>query len=210
MDYASAHTKPFEPSPRESEDSLDSYLGPYNESSATIIPITQERIMNLDTKDAGSVSRFFQGIADSVVMASTLPAEVEELRGVVNQLKADVEAYREHNARMDEEITNLRKERQALQDENAQLRAAGDREHTDHMLAQERWGQACQERDRWHNESITVSTLLEEAKRERDDAQMKIMELEDSLRSKDSELSHIRAERDELYNRLSSIRSALA
>ena len=181
--------------------------------SATIIPITtQERtpMSDFNPDDANAVSRFFQGIADKVVLASTLPKEVEELRAAVEKLKADVESYREHMARADEEISNLRRERAQLQDENAQLRAESDTNMRNYRIAEDRWGQACNERDKWHNDYIQLADAHETTKRERDDAQMKIMELEDSLRSKDSELSHTRAERDELYTKLSSIRSALA
>lgn len=177
----------------------------------TTIPLTQEYpSMNLNTDDANSVSRFFQSLADKVVLASTLPAEVAELREVVERLKADVESYREHMARADEEISNLRRERQALQDENATLRERLVTSENERMVAETRWNQACSERDRWHQDYITASTGLEDIKRERDDAQMKIMELEDTTRRMADDHEHVLRERDELFAKLSSIRSALA
>lgn len=193
------------------DDHLDSYLGPYNESSAKIIPVTQERTtMDINTDDANSVSRFFQSIADKVVLASTLPAEVAELRASVERLKADVENYHERMIRADEEITNLRRERQALQDENGALRNDLSRKTEEHTVAETRWGQACQERDRWHNEAIAVSSTLEDTKRERDDAQMKIMELERDLRDALADKDVAQRQCDEVINKLNSIRSALA
>lgn len=180
-------------------------------TSAQIIPITQERTpMNLNTDDANSVSSFFQSLADKVVLASTLPKEVAELRAVVEKLKADVEAYREHNARMDEEITNLRRERQQLQDENALLRKDLEQQRAAHELAESRWGQACQERDRWHNQFIDTAQALDDTKQARDDAQMKVMELEDQLRKAYEERDNAQRDRDEVHNRLTSIRNALA
>lgn len=166
--------------------------------------------MNLNTDDANAVSRFFQSIADKVVLASTLPKEVEELRTAVESLKRDVEQYREHMQRADEEISNLRRERQQLQDENANLRSELSSTVADKNNAEARWGQACSERDRWHNDFITASTQFEDVKRERDDAQMKIMELEDSVRALSSTIDNVVRERNDLDNRLSSIRSALA
>lgn len=175
------------------------------------IPITQEYpSMNLNTDDANSVSRFFQSLADKVVLASTLPKEVEDLRAAVDQLKKDVEAYREHNARMDEEISNLRRERQALQDENATLRAVLDKSQADCGVAETRWSQACSERDRWHNDYIALSQTHEDMKRDYENAQMKIMELEDTASRSSSHYNMLQGERDELSNRLNSIRSALA
>ncbi len=184
----------------------------YSEQDARVVPITQERspMTSLDTNDAHSVSSFFQSLADKVVLASTLPKEVEELRAVVEKLKADVEAYREHNARMDEEIANLRRERQALQDENAQLRSEVSTISQAQSVAETRWSQACSERDRWHQDFITVSTALEDTKRERDDAQIRVMQLEEDVRTYISQRDSVQRDRDELFARLNSIRSALA
>jgi FtsZ-binding cell division protein ZapB len=187
--------------------------------AAQVIPITQERtfMTNFNPDDATAVSSFFQSLADKVVLASTLPAKVAELSAVVDKLKSDVEAYREHNARMDEEITNLRRERATLQDENASLRSQLTSEQSDHSMAQTRWSQACSERDRWHNDYIALSLDIlnagndhEEVKRERDDAQMKIMELEDQLRIANENCHWARSERDDALSKLNTVRSALA
>lgn len=217
MDYAKDQRTPFMPKTEQDMRELGievalSYPSSASDApTATIIPITQERTpMNLNTDDANSVSSFFQSLADKVVLASTLPAKVEELSKVVDALKADVEAYREHNARMDEEITNLRRERQQLQDENATLRSELSRKIDDHHIAEERWGQACQERDRWHNDYISLSSAHEDVKRERDDAQMKIMELEDKLARTQLDATHWQDQASALVMRLDSIRSALA
>jgi chromosome segregation ATPase len=180
-------------------------------ASTRAIPITQEPSMtNLNTQDAYSVSAFFQSLADKVVLASTLPKEVEELRAVVEQLKRDVDSYREHNARMDEEINNLRRERQQLQDENAALRTALAQTENDRMVAETRWNQACTERDRWHNDFITASTAGEDYKRERDDAQMKMMEMEDKVHAMETDRDYYKQDAERYCDKLNSIRSALA
>jgi archaellum component FlaC len=180
--------------------------------SAQIIPITtQERTpMNLDANDANAVSSFFQSLADKVVLASTLPKEVEELRALVEQLKKDVESYREHMARTDEEISNLRRERQALQDENAALRRDLEIEQKEHTVAESRWSQACQERDRWHNDFIQLADANETAKRERDDAQLKIMELEDQFKRLLTDRDRVQMDFERVTSQLNSIRSALS
>ena len=196
-------------SPETNEDTVVSWPV----QSVKSIPINQETT-TMDTPfnpdDANAVSRFFQGIADKVVLASTLPAEVAELRKVVEQLKADVESYREHMARADEEISNLRRERAQLQDENARLQADLATETRDHGLSKSRWEQACNERDRWHNDFISASTDLDNVKREKDDAQLHIMELEDMVRRLSEDKDYIQRQHDDVHNRLNSIRSALA
>lgn len=178
-------------------------------ASTRSIPLTSERnTMNLDANDANSVSSFFQSLADKVVLASTLPQKVEELSAVVDKLKADVENYREHMARADEEISNLRRERAALQDENANLQRVVNDESGRANIAETRWSQACQERDRWHNQFIDISEASEVTKRERDDAQMKVMELEDTVRRMADDHGRVLRERDTYFQRLNTIRDA--
>lgn len=197
--------------PHETEYDPTQDVGQLVSNPSRAIPITQEYpTMNLNTDDANSVSRFFQSLADKVVLASTLPKEVEDLRAAVDQLKKDVEAYREHNARMDEEISNLRRERQALQDENARLTVDLNNEAKDHQIAETRWSQACSERDRWHNDYIALSTSHEDMKRVKDDADMRIMELEENLSRVSNERDDAQRERDSVHERLASIRNALA
>lgn len=184
------------------------HVYPYFNSK--IIPITQESSMTFNPDDANSVSRFFQGLADKVVLASTLPKEVEELRQAVTALKADVESYREHMARADEEISNLRRERAQLQDENATLHNDLKRSEGGHAIAETRWSQACSERDRWHNDFISIYQAHEDIKRERDDAQMRALELEEKLTAAVNDANNWREQTHVLTERLNLARSALA
>lgn len=192
---------------------LDDLLGRAEDHSPAtqIIPITQtERtpMSDFNPDDANSVSRFFQGLADKVVLASTLPKEVEDLRKAVDALKADVESYREHMARADEEISNLRRERQALQDENSLLHDSLSKMTNEHAVAEQRWGQACSERDNWHSQANDLLQSLETTKRERDDAQMKVMEMEDTVRRMSDDHERVLRERDTYFQRLNAIRDA--
>jgi outer membrane murein-binding lipoprotein Lpp len=188
--------------------------------ATTIIPTTtQETIptttqespsMSFNADDATSVSKFFQGLADSVIQASTLAKEVEELRTVVEQLKHDVEVYRETTARLDEEVQRLRTERQALQDENAQLRADLDKERSDHATTANLHSIAVGTSDNWHNQFIATAQTLDTTKRERDDAQLKIMELEDALRNMSEARDHWFNTANDVQSKLNSVKVAIA
>lgn len=212
MDYGNTAPSAAEMSPGPSETDLSSTAEPTPSRSygniVTLIP--QEYPTMFDPNDAGSVSRFFQSLADKVVLASTLPKEVEELRSAVDALKRDVESYREYQARADEEISNLRRERAALQDENATLRREIDDERNAHRVSAERLMNACNERDRWHDQFISASSDLETVKRERDDAQMRVMQLEDELRIQLEARDRFANDAAGLQDKLNSIRSALA
>lgn len=191
----------------------DGYLVGITRPTAQIIPITQSErtpMSDFNPEDANAVSRFFQSIADKVVLASTLPKEVQELREELEKLKADVAAYRDHIARADEEITNLRRERQQLQDENAGLQSDLNAERQAKTVAETRWNQSCTERDRWHNDFIAASTDLETVKKERDEAQMKIMELEETVKYLQHQCDKAEESHRSVADRLNSIRMALA
>lgn len=186
----------------------DSLVGIYSVAST---PVTEDNHMSdFNPDDANAVSRFFQSIADKVVLASTLAKEVEELRQVVETLKRDVESYRENTLRLDEEVRALRNERAALQDENASLRSEvsslrGEIERLGHFNEN-----AVAERDRWHNDFIQASTELENVKRSRDDAEMRELHLQEDIERLQRELNLWRANAEEATNRLSAIRGALA
>lgn len=180
------------------------------EFPARSIPITESTPMtDFNPDDANSVSRFFQGLADKVVLASTLPKEVEELRQAVERLRNDVEAYRADNARMDQEINRLREERVQLQRENAMLR--NDLENECHALvdATQHIDKVTQERDQWHQNFITKSEAHETVLRERDDAQMKVLELEDKIKNLENDRDFYKSNATQLADRISTIRSAL-
>ena len=178
-----------------------------------VVPVTQpvqERPMNFNPDDANAVSRFFQNIADKVVLASSLAKEVEELQIAVGQLRKDVELFRESNARLDEEVSRLRQERNDLANENSRLKAELEKSTSDHETTTRRYEASEGSLRYWRNEYDMLTESLGNTKRDRDDALMHVMELEDTLRGVANAKALLEERVAMFEQRESTIRSALA
>src|SRR5437899_4878199 len=77
---------------------------------------------NAEEQEMLSVQRLLQRAADTVVNASKLKTEVEELRATVEALRRDLEDFRQKNAWLDESLVRVRQERDQALGEAATLR----------------------------------------------------------------------------------------
>ncbi len=210
MDYGNTAPRDADMSPAADPRDVVREMYPFDTPQPQLVPVTQESpIMSFDPEDATTVSRFFQNIADKVVLASSLTKQVEQLAATVKQLQNDVEIYRENNARLDEEVNRLRMDRVALQDENAQLHQRVEDEVKAHAATTHDRDAAYQEREHWHSSYISLSTTHQDTRRERDDAQMKTMELEERIKVLEAERDNYRDAADNANSRLNSVESAL-
>lgn len=175
----------------------------------TIIPITQKDTTMFNPDDANAVSRFFQGIADKVVLASTLAKELEELKAEFAQLRDEVTVYRDTNARLDEEVSRLRQERVDLQRENGMIHKDLEDERQAHVVTADRLASTQRDVDHWQTAYISISTEHDTAKRERDSAQYRVMELEEQLKRLEAERDTHREASRHLGERLANIKKAM-
>jgi FtsZ-binding cell division protein ZapB len=161
-------------------------------------------------EDEMQIRSIFQQACDTVVNASHLAKEITELRETLNTLRVDVEALRRTNHYLNEEVTDLRQKRGELMQENHRLRE--DFKATQDTIAAQ--GMAIDERNQTinalradlngtHDRNVTIT-------RERDDAQLRVLELEDRVKHLE-EAERVLTERSHMAeDKLTSIRSALA
>jgi FtsZ-binding cell division protein ZapB len=174
----------------------------------TIQPVTNEPAFN--PEDEMQIRSIFQQACDTVVNASHLAKEITELRETLNTLRVDVEALRRTNHYLNEEVTDLRQKRGELMQENHRLREALN-------TAEEN----SRRMDEIHNhdmETINATVADRDATRitlsntykERDDAQLRVLELEDRVKHLE-EAERVLTERSHMAeDKLTSIRSVLA
>jgi len=134
-------------------------------NTATISPVVSEEQMR-------SVAETFERMRDAIINSSKLAEEVAELRVSVEGLRQEVEKARSTNRWLDEQVTQLRQardlvfaERNKAQADLIEMTADRDRlqRHADNQRA---------ELERLNRE-------LSESKRLRDDAELRVMELEE-------------------------------
>lgn len=141
-----------------------------------------------NVEDPMSVRSFFEQIANTVVDASELSKEVARLRAQLQELAAQIESVRNANFHMDQEISELREQRDNLRRDSAEkgtrigqleLEARNYEARTESLARQ--LEQAEQERDRYR-------TSYNTATHENDDAQMKVMEMEETVKAMEETL----------------------
>lgn len=155
-------------------------------SSVTVTPEDPMSQLELTPQEVnhnvGAFMSTLQYMANSVVKASEFAQELKALRAEFDALRTQVEVYRATNARLDEEVTNLRQERVRLQTENAEMMANVN--ELERELESERSTHASvrADRDRIQSEWITQNDQLREMKVNLSDEQRKVRELEDQVR----------------------------
>lgn len=179
-------------------------------STGRFIPINQEPIMSdFNPEDANAVSRFFQGIADKIILASQLAKDVEQLRSEVNALKSEVEIYRTNNARLDEEVNRLRTERMELNNQNVELQRGLDRKTVELSQTTQQLQGMIEEASDWQNRSIQTAERLHATEIERDNASYRAIELDDRIKLLETERDLFRVSADRANETLREIKHRL-
>lgn len=126
--------------------------------------------------EMNAVQSVFQRMATTIVEASKLSSDVNELRNTVEAMKRDLESQRNNNAWLDSQLAETRRAKDEavteLLDTKDQLRQT-----LDNYDRVSRDFQATGEIIRRHEQET------QQLRRERDDAQMRNMELEDKLKA---------------------------
>jgi len=181
-------------------------------TAPTIIQTTEPAAMNTDivtSEDANVVSNFFNNVANRIIQASELAKKLDQLQHDFEQLKQEVEKYREDNARLDEEVNRLRVERNDLQSANAQIltdfrNVSLELDHTRAALDTTK-----RESDTWQSSYNTAWNDLALTKSDRDNANWRVLELEEKLRVVSEERDMFRSSSERNANLLAEIRSRL-
>ncbi len=165
-------------------------------------------------EDRMSIREVFTKAADSIVEASHLQTEVipglnkqlEELRSTIEGLKHDIEWVRARNSQLDETLNHTRRQRDEAQAETAKVRqefaeatAAHEKAHAE---LQDNYEASKRNAEYWQAQYNETSTKLTEARRDRDDAELKIMELQERVDS-------FRKQQEAVASALSGLTSAL-
>ena len=176
-------------------------------------PKSQEQNMSLDvvtSEDANVVSRFFNDVANRIIQASELAKQLDQLRFEFDQLKHEVESYRQHNAILDETVNRLRVERNELQDKLASVNA----ENVSLTQSVNEMGATItrleRESDEWRQSYNHTSETLGFVQNEKDTANWKVVELEERLRSVTQERDIFLADAQHHKSVLDEIRSKLS
>ena len=141
-------------------------MSDYNQAPA---PAVTESDMNF-------VRSIFERMANSVVEASRAAPELANLRSEVEAFRKDVQEMRTKNSYLDEELTKARSERDAAK------RDADEIEDRCVQLITEK-DQLVRSLDQKTLDIQDLSRQTSDLRRERDDAQMRNMELEDQLKA---------------------------
>lgn len=143
---------------------------------------TAIQVSPFNPEDREMTRGFFEKIADTVVEASELTKVVAQLRGDLDRLRIDVESYRAENFRLDSEVQELRGQRDEARSEAHGLREVCHKQEvevTNLNMRNDNLARLLQEAEASNAELIDSRRAMT---MERDDAQIKVMELEDSFR----------------------------
>lgn len=136
-------------------------------------------------EDISMAQTVFQKAADALVNMSHLANEVAELRQQVQQMNDTLSSLRRQNDSLDEALANSRQRRQELEQQLASARDEAQREKA-------RADSAEAKRDAYFNEMSGYIEDREQARKERDDAQLRVLELEERVEKAEGQLRDIR------------------
>jgi chromosome segregation ATPase len=163
---------------------------------------TAMSVSPFNPEDRETTKTFFQGIADTIVDASELRKTVQAMREELDGLRKDIEKVRHDNAAMDAEIYDLRHQRDTLRSESAEKgRRIGELELENANLSRRNEHLA----ERVQELEMNISSIgqeLSDTRMVRDDAQLRVMELEETLRS-------VETDRERWYNKAAECQTKL-
>lgn len=125
-------------------------------------------------EDITMFSQMFSKLSNIIVQASEVGQRLPILQSQLDQLNADCETIRKRNQELDEELFNVRNQRDIAQQEarQAQAEASSFRAQADTLALQ---------RDEAISKHMATTQELEAARKERDDYGFRNMELQDQL-----------------------------
>lgn len=129
---------------------------------------------------------FFNRLANTVVQASDFAAQVSNLRVELDQIRAEAAEVRRRNMELDEELAYVREQRNKAQEEarqNAERAAQMEKEREEHRTRA----------DMAEADSHSLQSALDTARRERDEAQFRVLELTEAKEKAEALLNDLRA-----------------
>jgi chromosome segregation ATPase len=190
-------------------DRNDPIMRPFPFAITTTEP-TMTEPTTFNPEEPSTVHAFFERISNTIVDASKLAKDVALLRSEVDSLRHEVDVYRQHNARLDEEVYRLRTEREdqrrtivELQMElDGHIREVGDLKASRDAINQEL---TCEK-----GNVAFLNGRFQDAAKDRDNAQFKVMELEDSVKRLEADLKSHMQRADAAEGALNTIRNVLS
>lgn len=142
-----------------------------------VAPVSEDEMNNIRS--------IFERAANSIVNVSHLHTQVQELAAQVQALKGDVEYYRDRTNQQDAELVYIRGQRDDALREAKALKEA-------HEVDQIKLGSAHDRIVDLVKELATVVTEKNNISRQRDDAELRVMALEDIVTESEQKLADIR------------------
>ena len=134
------------------------------------------------------VGNLFDRMRNAIIDASHLAGEVAELRRSVSELRSEVEVVRRDNHYLTEQVRDLRNSRDAAVAE-AQSQSAA------RLDAERGLREEVRAHDFTKADLAQAHAKLDQTNRERDDAQLRVMEVEDELVKVKAQLAKIKEAR---------------
>jgi chromosome segregation ATPase len=126
-----------------------------------------------EDQEMGKVREIFDRALNALVDATSLAKDVETLKNDLDTLKGQVTHYRNTIANQDDQITRLRQDRDAAR--TAQYQAEDDQRHKANELVVVK-----RENDAMNTANVRLNDRISEITKERDDAQFKLLELQEA------------------------------
>ena len=134
--------------------------------------------------EMANASAILTRMINAVVGMSQLQADVDMLRTTVQSLQSDAERLRNQNAGLDEALFHARQARHELE---AKAKAAEESA----MIASAASKTAIRSRDYAESQLADTKSALTQALDERDEAQFRVLELEDKLKAAEGKLAKV-------------------
>src|SRR5215467_8346686 len=131
------------------------------------------------------IQNLFKKAADTIVAFSSLSGQVEKLQAQVNDLSNQVTRYRNHIDTQDDAMYRLRQEREEL------TNRATEAEHSRQSAVAEA-EQAKQAYNGSQARLTDLEALVASLRKDRDDAEYRVIELEDKLKVSEKTLGKFR------------------
>lgn len=147
--------------------------------------------------DMGTVQRVFAYASDTIVEASRLRQDFAQLRVEVDGLRDELSRLRRQNEFMDEQLVNVRRSRDEAHGKIHELEGTLHERHV-HIQELEARNKNLQ------FDLDTTKNELGNARKERDDAQLHVMELEEANAKLAKQVEDVKSQWQEMVMRLSS------